>query len=271
MTPNIDSLALITLSMRFFCVGILIQSIELLWLWRDLGEGRLLDWQADRGRLVGPNGSFRWLFRQPATLVVLSLRVGACAVCMVLPLTAPMVSGALFLLLASQAYYNHRFRIIHQGADTMFLLGLAAVAIASLDPRNPLLLASALCFLALEVLLAYFMAGWDKLKSFRWRSGNLLPLILRDSMHRFPLLGNTLASRKSFAVLASWSVILLELLFPLCLILPAPALVAVLLSGIVFHLTVSITMGLHGFFWSFVGAYPAIYFSHVLIGTLLAR
>lgn len=271
MPPGLDSLTLVTLSLRLLAAGLLIQTLELLCLWRELPDRRLLGWQPTRGRLFGPNGKLLGLYRHPASLWVLAARAGAAAACLVLPFVSPALPWLLASLVAAQAYYNHRFRPIHQGADTMFLVGLCAVWVAALDPHDPPLRAAALGFLAFQVLLAYVMSGWDKLKSQRWRSGGLLPLIFCDSAHRFAPLGEVFTRRRALAFAANWSIILLELLFPVCLLLPQPGFLAVLAAGAAFHLIVAFTMGLHGFFWSFVSSYPAIYFIYTQLTVNLLR
>ena len=82
-------------------------------------------------------------------------------------------------------------------------------------------------------------------------------------------LADWLAVHRTFARNLARSVILLELFFPLCVVLPAPLFFAVLGAGAIFHVSIAISMGLHGFFWSFVATYPAFYFARERLAELL--
>lgn len=260
MNEPVDTLPLLTLVTRLLCAGIVLQSIELLANARELRNDGLLGWNDLHGRLFGPLGKLRWLHTHPAALVILILRAFAAAVCLVSPFEAAPMPWLLAGLLGAQAYFNHRLKMIHEGSDSMFLIGLATVFAASLEPAEPRLRAVALTFFAFQVLLAYFAAGWDKLRAPAWRTGSLLTRALRYGAHRFEPLGRVLARRPSLARGLSWSVILIEVLFPVCVILPPPGFWIFAALGVLFHATVAFCMGLHGFFWSFVAAYPAVYF-----------
>lgn len=260
MNEAIDPLGLLTLITRLLCVGLLLQSIELLANARELRDDGLLGWRDLRGRLFGPQGKLRRLHTHPTPLLILAGRGLVAFLCLFLPFDAAVMPWLLGGLFGAQAYLNHRLKTIHEGSDTMFLIGLAAVAAAALEPAEPRLRVAALVFFAVQLLLAYFAAGWDKLRAASWRNGSLVTRALRHGAHRFEPLGNVLARRRLAAVVFSWHVILLELLFPLCVLLPWPAFWIFVAVGIAFHVAVAFCMGLHGFLWSFVAGYPALYF-----------
>lgn len=196
------------------------------------------------------------------TIAILMGRTIAAMACIILPFESSIASWLLISLAGVQCYFNHRFRLIYQNGDTMFLIGFSAMAVAALDPRDSMLHAAAFAFLAFNVLLAYFMSGLDKLKSTHWRSGSLLVEIFWNHPHRFEPIGRLLTRHRSLAFVGSWSVILLELLFPLCVLMPEPFFYGYLAAGLFFHIAVSFTMGLHGFLWSFASTYPALYYVH---------
>ena len=120
-------------------------------------------------------------------------------------------------------------------------------------------------FLAFRCMLAYVMAGLDKLKSPLWRDGTRLLQIYRDGNHRFPWIGNLMHRRLVLAAAGAWSVTLLELLFPLCLVLPPAGFWIFIAGGLLFHAMIAFTMGLHGFWWGFTATYPGVYFAHACI------
>jgi hypothetical protein len=115
-------------------------------------------------------------------------------------------------------------------------------------------------FIALEVMLAYFISGVVKAMSHEWRSGRSLALVLSSENYGAPRLGRWIEKNSRLCRVACWSVIAFEMLLPLFVLLgPVPA-ICVLLTGIFFHISVAATMGLNGFVWSFPAAYPAIVF-----------
>ncbi len=271
MPDDVDTLALLTLTVRMLSAGIALQSIELLVNARELRDDGLFGWQEPRGRLFGPQGRLLWLHTYPVCVWLLALRAVAAIAGLMLPLFHPAMPGCLAALVATQAYHNHRMKLIHEGSDSMFLIGLGAVLTAAMDRDDPRLRAAALWFFAGQVLLAYFAAGWDKLRAPAWRDGTLPTRALRHGAHRFESLGDFFAQRPAVARVFSWHVILLELLFPLCVLLPPSVFWLFAGAGVLFHAGVSFCMGLHGFFWSFVAAYPAVYFTtHCVTGWLHA-
>lgn len=272
MHNTVDTLALLAISARLLCVGLVLQSIELLVNVRELCDDGLLGWRELRGRKIGVKGSLRWLYVSPACIIILVVRALLAGVCLALPFDAAAMPWLLGVLVGCQAYYNHRLKMIHQGADSMYLIGFVALFAAALDPAEPRLRAAALGFFGGQVLLAYFAAGFDKVRAPTWRAGPLVTGALQYGANRFEPLGNLLARQPRLAWGLSWYVILLELLFPLAVLLPPPAFWVFAALGILFHAGVAVCMGLHGFFWSFVAGYPAIYFcacflSGVLYGT----
>lgn len=267
-----ETVPLLTLVTRLLCAGIVLQSIELLAHARELRNDGMLGWNDLPGRLFGLHGNLRWLHTHPTCLVILIFRALAAAACLLSSFESAATPWLVAGLVGAQAYYNHRLKMIHEGSDSMFLVGLTAVFAAAVEPTEPRLRAAALVFFAFQVLLAYFAAGWDKLRAPAWRNGSLLTRALRHGAHRFEPLGDILERSPTLARGLSWQVILIELLFPLCVLLPMPGFWAFAALGILFHATVAFCMGLHGFFWSFVAAYPAVYFvAHSVAAVLYAR
>jgi hypothetical protein len=156
----------------------------------------------------------------------------------------------------------HRFAVVYHASDTMFLVGLGSVFAAALDPADARLSAVALSFLGIQVLLAYVMTGKAKVTAAAWRDGSHLVEILRDSAFRMEPCGRWLSRHPLGAALIARGTIGLELAFPLGLLLPFPLFITLLAVGLIFHAAVAFIMGLPGFFWSFVAAYPGIYFIH---------
>lgn len=271
MSDPFDTLSLLTISLRLLGVGLVLQSLELLVNERELRNDGLLGWRERRGRWFGSGGALRWLHASPMCSVLIAVRALAAATCLVLPFDAPAMPWILAVLTAAQAWHNHRFKMIHEGSDSMYLIGLFAMFAAAVDPADPRLRMAALGFFCGQLLLAYFAAGLDKVRAKAWRDGTLVMRALSDGAHRFEPIGNILARRPGLACGVSWGVILLELLFPLAVLVPHPGFWIFAALGIAFHGAVAVCMGLHGFFWSFVAGYPAVYFVASFLGGMLYR
>lgn len=124
------------------------------------------------------------------------------------------------------------------GSDYMTALTLLAMTINS---------PWAYCYLALQVLLSYFISGLVKLKSKHWRNGCSLSNILQTRLQ----------APRLVLVFLSWAVIIFELLFPFA-VFSQSALVIFMVLGIIFHLSNVYILGLNRFFWSWLAAYPSL-------------
>ena len=62
------------------------------------------------------------------------------------------------------------------------------------------------------------------------------------------------------AIAGCWLTIVFELGFAGVLWLPEPAGLALLATGLAFHVTTAVMMGLNVFVWAFAAAYPAVMF-----------
>ncbi len=257
-----DPHALLTLSLRLLCAGIVLRSLQVLLNWRELADQRLLGWDPVARTRRALAWRLRAVLTYPGVLLLLVLQTVAATVGLVArtdAATAAWPVAALFLL---QLWFNYRLAVVYHAADTMFLIGLGAVLAGTLDPATPRLQEAALAFFGLQVLLAYFMSGKTKVTAAAWRDGSHLIEIFRCSAWRMERFGGWLGRRPGLARVAARGVIFLELFFPFSLLAPPSLFALTLASGALFHASVAVLMGLPGFFWSFVAAYPALWFLH---------
>ena len=146
------------------------------------------------------------------------------------------------------------------GSDQMLSIISVTFLICVTPFGTPLSLEIGLWFIALQSCLAYFSAGIAKVISPKWRSGEAVYAVLNTGSYGVQFLGQFLRSRTKIKLFLSWTVILMEILFPLVLILPYPLQWLILVWGIGFHLANAIFMGLNTFLWAFIATYPAILF-----------
>lgn len=266
---NPDMGNLLSFGTRWCCIGVVIQSLEVLRNFKDLRDPGLLGWM----RSGGPGGGFarrgiQFANRYPAVAIILALRAIA-AGAIFLDLGAAMKFGVLAFLVMAQLYYNRRFTMLAGNSETMFLVCLVGYWAASLPGGSVLLRSVALMFIAGQILLAYFVAGLNKLISPAWRLGRQMRQIVAGSSYQVPTILVRVCTRRMIARSLCWTVILLQLLFPASVVLPGGFFWFFLTAGLLFHTGVAVIMGLHGFWWSFIAAYPALYFVHVQIHSLL--
>lgn len=142
------------------------------------------------------------------------------------------------------------------GADKLAMLTLTCLALAHAAP-TPFWSEMALAYLAVQLVMSYFISGWVKLANPDWRSGAALRDVFAFSA--YPVSGNmrAISERSDLTFAASWIVITFEIMFPLSLAHPM-LLAGALIVATGFHLANAIALGLNRFFWIWLSAYPAL-------------
>lgn len=254
-----DAVALLALTLRLSAVGIFIQSCEVLSHGRELCAGRLF------GRIDRRTSWWRNLIRVaddfPGCAWILAMRAALAATAVFVPYPSVMAFVVAAALVSIQLYYNRRLVILAGNCETVFLIALVAAGAGALPQVDAWVRGVALAFMAAQVVLAYFVAGLHKLRSRAWSDGQRLRQIAADGPYLWPSFALPLA-RGNLARLSSWWIIGWELAMPAALVLPSPYFEAMLVGGVVFHGLVAVVMGLHGFWWSFMAAYPGLIYVH---------
>lgn len=254
-----DPAALLALTLRLSAIGIFVQSTEVLSHGRELRTGRLF------GRIDARRSWWRDLIRgvddYPGCAWMLGLRAVLAAAAVVVPYPSLAASAIVAALVGLQLYYNRRFVILAGNCETVFLVALVAAGAGALPGVAGWMRGVALGFLAVQVALAYFVAGVHKLRSPAWRDGQRLRQIAADGPYLWPDFARPLA-RGGLARLSSWGIIGWELAMPAAVLLPSPYFEVMLAGGVIFHGLVAVVMGLHGFWWSFMAAYTGLIFVH---------
>ena len=142
------------------------------------------------------------------------------------------------------------------GADRMGLLVLSCLFLAHLA-QGSRWQELAFGYLALQLILSYFISGGVKLLNPEWRNGQALRDVFQFSAYPVSKSLRQLSQSARLLQSMSWAVILFELLFPLALISSGSLTVALIIAAI-FHLTNAFLFGLNRFFWIWVAAYPSI-------------
>lgn len=194
--------------------------------------------------LEGPKEQQRIFLPRIMLSVLLILGISAPWVCILL-----LIHGIMILRRFDGPYNG--------GADRMSLLILACLCliyfIPSLKWQEYIF-----GYLALQVILSYFISGVFKVINPEWWTGQALQDLFRFSA--FPVSEALRAwanCPRVFLCIASWLAILFELLFPLVL-LNQSALLIGLCAAIVFHLGNIYLFGFNRFLWVWLAAYPSV-------------
>ncbi|MEH6305782.1 hypothetical protein RYH73_09010 [Olivibacter sp. CPCC 100613] len=147
------------------------------------------------------------------------------------------------------------------GSDQMNLLIIVTLFLCTCPFMGSLnLTEKGLWFIGLQSCLSYCVAGIAKLLSHEWRNASAVRDVFSTKTYGSAWAAKLLNKHPVLNFFLCWNVIIMECLFPLCLILPWPVASLFLIWGAIFHLLTTIIMGLNSFFWAFLATYPAIYY-----------
>jgi hypothetical protein len=263
-TQELSSITAIALTVRICSIGIAISSFELLICPSVLADSSLLSWHVSRL-------DHSWLIKTPCaallnkilgypTVIILIITRTVIAILqlvgpqyMILHPAVVWPAGLLSLVLPVRS----RFGL--NAADQIAILVFGGLALVDICPTAPVRDAY-LWFLSAQCCLSYSVAGIAKLVSPGWRNGSNLTQIMNIRTYSFPVVSRLAINHRYLILIASWVVICGESLFPFILIAPMHIVLGILLTGICFHVSLAILMGLNDFVWSFCSLYPALLF-----------
>ncbi|MCD8519773.1 MAG: HTTM domain-containing protein [Alphaproteobacteria bacterium] len=166
----------------------------------------------------------------------------------------PLVTLALFI---NALFILHRFQGPYNGgSDRMGLLILCCLCLVQFMPaahgREVVF-----GYLALQLILSYFISGLVKIVNPDWRSGRALQDVFLFSAYPASENLRGWAQRPQTLRLAAWAVMLFELAFPLLFLTKVTLLIALVIA-FSFHLANAYFFGLNRFVWTWLAAYPSI-------------
>ena len=141
------------------------------------------------------------------------------------------------------------------GSDRMGTLVLFCLCLAHWLPSR--WQEVALGYLAVQLVLSYFISGQVKIANLEWRSGRALQDVFCFSAYPVSEELRGLADRPKLLFGASWAVMLFEVLFPFSLLDTRLLMVALFIAAL-FHLANAFLFGLNRFVWVWLAAYPSI-------------
>lgn len=160
-----------------------------------------------------------------------------------------LVVHALFVLRKFQGPYNG-------GSDRMGLLILCCVSLVHVMPTLQWQ-EYVFGYLAMQLMLSYFISGWVKIMNPQWRNGQALQDVFRFSAYPASESLRGWADWPRLLRVMSWAVMLFELLFPLTLLTRLTLIIGLVIAA-TFHLGNACLFGFNRFFWVWLAAYPSI-------------
>lgn len=142
------------------------------------------------------------------------------------------------------------------GSDRMGLLVLTCLCAVHFAPTR-YWQEIAFGYLALQLVLSYFISGWVKIVNPDWRTGRALCDVFQFSAYPVSESLRHWSNSPKLMYLMSWCVMLFELLFPFAL-MSKPTVILALFIAACFHFTNACLFGLNRFFWIWITAYPSL-------------
>lgn len=240
-------------------ISLLIQTLEFIRLQKFSDARSVWSWSVQRKDVAHAplwiQKTLAWLFSERVHSLHLLFRVGAAAS---LFFGASLASSS--LLFVSSLLILIRWRgAFNGGSDFMTMIvltGLLIAHIAQLFVGPALAWKAGLWYITIHAITSYFISGTIKLLHREWRNGRVLTYFLDGGLYG-PLAANSVLRRPGVAMLAAWSFIVWECLFPLALAGPAWATLWCC-GAAVFHVLVFRFFGLNRFFWAWCASFPAI-------------
>lgn len=165
-----------------------------------------------------------------------------------LPMTA--------LIICHFIFYSKFRRNINGASDSLTTIVLTCLWLSTLSKN---LAVASMYYIAIQVLVSYFIAGLVKVKQPSWRDGSTLDHFM--SLEKYavsPSAKSLLSGRQWMVFIAAWSVIIFELSIPAAFFFPSIFKVFLIL-GAFFHLANYFFFGINRFFWLWVSTYPLLY------------
>ncbi len=151
----------------------------------------------------------------------------------------------------------HRFQGPYNGgSDRMGILILCCLCLTNFLPITAFK-ELAFGYLALQLILSYFISGWVKIINPDWRNGRALNDVFRFSAYPASESMRNWANYPRILFAMSWAAILFEIVFPVTLFHRITLYIALFIAA-GFHFSNACFFGLNRFFWIWLAAYPSL-------------
>lgn len=158
----------------------------------------------------------------------------------------------LYLILVNFYFSFKTEGAFNGGSDYMTILTLITLFLSYTFKGNNLFVN----YLALQLILSYFLAGVVKLKSESWRHGHAVKELFIGPNYAPPTIIKKIVSNNRVSLILCWIVIILELFFPFMFL--TKNIWIIFAFGSIFHFFNFLCFGLNRFFWAWIATYPSL-------------
>ena len=174
-------------------------------------------------------------------------------------LASPSLSAVIVTLLTTLLTCMRWRGLFNGGSDKMTLVLLTSLTVGVGWSQSTGVVSACLWYIGVQVCLSYFVAGFVKLKSRDWRTGQALSFFVLQSNYETPRILRLIAESKPLARISSWLLMAFEIGFPGALLNPRSCLGLLALS-FTFHFGNFFVFGLNRFVFAWACTYPALYY-----------
>ncbi|HEY1548363.1 MAG TPA: HTTM domain-containing protein [Kofleriaceae bacterium] len=244
---------MIELTAWLAAIATAVAALELLAVRRALGDHGVFAWSVLRRELADAPAPVRALadamFGTRGTSIIVALQLASA-------IALPVFGPAAWIAFACTLAIAVRFRGTYNGgSDAMLVVVLLGLAIARAGwPR------AGLAYIAAQLVLSYAIAGIAKLGDPHWRRGDAFAILVALPAYGVPARLAALLARPVLGRLGAFATLAFECGFPIALV-NRTACIAALAVGVAFHLGNAIVFGLDRFWWTWLAAYPAVWFT----------
>jgi hypothetical protein len=260
-------------------IGTAITGIETLTRYQMLRADGVLSWEVSRLRTNWYATSrvadcLSKVFRYPNALVLYAGRLFLALFVVlgnlnVTPFYPQLVAFSILGLATIHALLAVRCPLGRDGAEQFLGLTFTACWLCRLAGGSNFAAQSTVLFIALQASLSYATAGWLKATTPLWWNGHYLGRILSTRAYGTRSIGEYLVATPAASKHLSRIVIVLEIVFPLALVLPQPFCRALVVAMLGFHVINAFVMGLNNFIWAFGATYPAVLCANEILRNLV--
>jgi hypothetical protein len=258
----------------FFSIGLFVSSLEFLMSTQLFASYGLNSWDIIQLRWSSGlmhNKLFAHLFGPNGMKAILVVRILLVVSLQFLSIQSAPWMAVICALAGSYLITNINTFYGSDGSDQMNNIILVVLVTCTMSFVDQAVMSIGLFFIAAQACFSYFAAGVSKLVSPKWRDGTAVTDIFKTRTYGSQLVFNYLRGKKSLGYLLCWSVIVMEVSFPIVLFLPVHWGIFIIAWGVVFHLLNAAIMGLNSFLWAFLATYPAIFYTHQQIELWLLK
>lgn len=244
---------------KLIAFAIILQSIELWQLRKQLRPSGVFSWEIlKKDFLIFPPWAqkiFDLVLSYPSFMILIVIQIMAA-----ISLLFLSTGLAVYMLFLSVTLITLRWRgTFNGGSDFMTLVVLMSLAVAESFKTQSIIATGALWYMSIQVCASYFIGGIIKLKKSNWRQGLAIQNFIQTSIYTENQLTQIIMRHKKLAQFVSWLAMIFECSFPLALLNTNLCMIYISI-GFLFHLANFYFFGLNRFVWSWLAAYPALYY-----------